>query len=131
MNRYSDMGRDLTEVNLKKKTRIIPIENAEEGMVIACDVLNTSGKCLITAGTVLTAFIIKSLINQGILHISIQSDKNESESFSEEEILVAEEESVKRLKERFKEEPTDPMMKIIYDIALKIEMLEYLECKKD
>lgn len=130
MNKYSDIGRDITEGNLNKQTRIIPIEDAEEGMIIARDVLNTSGKCLITAGTVLTAFIIKSLINQGITHISVQSVKNESESFSEEEVMVAQEEGIKRLKSRFKEVPSDSMMQIIYDTALKIEMLEYLKCKK-
>jgi hypothetical protein len=121
----------MQEFSFKKQTGIIPIENAEEGMIVAQDVLNTSGKCLITAGTVLTGFIIKSLINQGITHISVQFTDNESESFSEEEILIAQEEGIKRLKERFYEVPSDLMMKIIYDTALKIEMLEYLKCKKN
>lgn len=131
MHKYSDMLRNIKGFNLKEQTRIIPIENAEEGMIIARDVLNTSGKCLITAGTVLTAFIVKSLINQGITHISVQSAKNECDSFSEEEVLAAQEEGIKRLKGRFNEVPSDPMMQIIYDTALKIEMLEYLKCKKN
>ncbi|MGQ9570980.1 MAG: hypothetical protein ACUVUQ_09105 [Thermodesulfovibrionales bacterium] len=34
------------------------------------------------------------------------------------------------MKNRFKEIPSDSMMKIIYDTALKIEILDCLKCKK-
>lgn len=127
----NDLMKDIAELNLKRQTRIVPIESAEEGMLVAHDILNLSGKCLITAGTVLTSFIIKSLIHQGITHISVQSIEHEGEPISEDEIQAAQEEGIKKMKNRFKEIPSDSMMKIIYDTALKIEILDCLKCKKN
>ncbi len=130
MSNHSELEKDIAEFDLKRLSRVIPIEDVEEGMVVARDVLNSSGKCLITEGTVLTSFLTKSLIHQGITHISVKSTEKETETFSEEEILVAREEGEKRLKERFGKVPSDLMMRILYDTALKIEMLDYLRCRK-
>jgi len=99
-------------------------------MILARDIFCASGQLLAAKGIALTGPAIKSLIRQGINCISVQTEEDAMESFSEEEILKAEEICREKVLNRFHEMPSDPMMKILYETALRMEALEYLRCKR-
>jgi len=109
----------------------ISIKDAIEGMVVGKDILSTTGKCLVSKGTVLTDSLIKGLISHGINIIYVQSEKGEENSLSEEEILIAEEKCKEKVLNRFCDRPTDSMMMLLFKTALRIEAIEYLKCQKD
>ena len=108
--------------------RIIPVESLKEGMVVARDIVKASGHCLVSKGTILTLSMIESLPHHGITIIPVQSEEDIPVSFSEKEISEAEEACMEKVLSRFTEMPSDPMMKILFKTALRIEALEYLKC---
>ncbi|MEW6417017.1 MAG: hypothetical protein AB1480_02725 [Nitrospirota bacterium] len=108
----------------------IPIEETVQGMILAGDILSTTGQLLVAKGTALNGSVIKSLIRHGINRIPVQSEEDKMEPFSEDEILKAEEICRERVLGRFYEIPSDPMMKVLYETALRIEAMEYLRCRK-
>ncbi len=110
--------------------KFISVEKTEQGMILARDIFSASGQLLAAKGTALTGPAIKSLIRQGINSIPVQTEEDAMGSFSEEEILRAEEICREKVLNRFYEIPSDSMMKVLYETALRMEGLEYLICKK-
>ena len=109
--------------------KTIEIKDVEEGMVVARDILSSSGQCLVAKGTALTAFLIKSFSRYNITNLYIR-DEEEQQTFTDAEVMDAEAMCIEKVKEMFYEEPKDLMMEIILKKALRLEALEYLKCKK-
>ena len=110
--------------------RQVPIDEAEEGMVVAQDVPGPAGHPLITRGAELNASLIERLKNYGVSGVWVQTDEPEEESFAEEAVLEAEEACRNRVLGRFRKSPADPMMKAVFKTALRLEAMEYLRCRK-
>ncbi len=109
--------------------RLVNISEALGGMVIAKDIFNSYGQCLVSKGTILTRALIDSLIRHNIIKLPIE-DELGKENFTDEEIMDAERICLKKVSKRFYAELDDAMMKTIFKTALKIEAIEYLECQK-
>ena len=98
-------------------------------MVIGSDIYSPSSQILVSKGAVFNENLRKSLIRYGISRISIE-EIIEKPEFTQEELQKAEEECREKVVGRFFNSPTEPMMKIIMETALKIEAKEYLGCKR-
>ena len=115
---------------LMGKMQHVPIDEVEEGMVVAQDVPSPAGHPLITKGAALNASLIESLKNYGVSGVWVQSDEPKEETFDEEAVLEAEEACRNRVLGRFRKSPSDPMMKAVFATVLRLDALEYLRCRK-
>ncbi len=109
--------------------KLLNINKITAGMVIGKDLISQSGQCLAPKGTILTDLMIKSLKRHNATEIHIE-EVQEKKDYTDEEIKNAEKACIKKVEERFRGKPEDPMMKIIFRGALKAEALEYLKCNK-
>ena len=108
---------------------VIAINRAKAGMLLAEDVLSFSGQLLAAKGVKLTDSTIQQLIHQGIGSISVVSEGEEEETFTEDEIQKAEEMFAEQVLARFYKKPSDPMMKVLFESALRIEAIYHLRCQ--
>lgn len=98
--------------------RRLPVENVEDGMVLAKDVCASSGNILVGKGAELSSSLARRLKNWGITLVYIEGEEN---SGSEEvKTNVSPEEIKTRLEKKFSEAIDDYKMKKIFD-----EVLEY------
>ncbi len=109
--------------------KLIPIEDVLEGMVIAQDIISSSGQCLISKKTILTGSLIKNLRRHNITKLPVEDNSGEDD-LTDKEITRAEEICSKKVLEGFYEEPADSMMKVIFKTALRVEAIEYLRREK-
>ena len=106
---------------------VISVEKAKDGMTIVRDVVSPSGQLLAQKGSIISKSLQKGLIEHGIIDIAVLFENEEEATFSEKKMLEAENTCREKVLQRFREKPSDPMMKLIFKIALKIEAMEYLE----
>ena len=107
--------------------RSIPINEAEEGMVIAHNVTSPSGQTLVSQGSLLTENIIKALIKRGVDRIDVEGGEEEVlVSFSEQEIQEAEKLCEEMVSKRFPQEITGRVMKKLFKSILHSEALSHL-----
>jgi hypothetical protein len=97
-------------------------------MVLSDDVVSVSGQLLVAKGIELSESIINYLKRQGIYTIYVATEDKE-ESFSAGDIQKAEEMCKERVRARFHQDASDPMMKLLFETALRIEALQYLKCQ--
>jgi hypothetical protein len=120
--------------------KFVPLKDLEEGMVIAADICRSSSRCLVKAGTSVNGPLIRLLKTFDVKVVpvkkkSLQKKKevitakavkiDESNEQEKKEVsLTAEEQCKKEVAHRFRSYPRKPMMKRLFDIALKMEMEE-------
>ncbi len=112
------------------RSRAVSIDEAEEGMVVAGDVLTEGGQCLLPSGAILTTGTIDALRRRGITEI-IVADSGTDPEYTEEEILRAREMCRDLVLERFPpDSDKDPYLSEFADAGLHLEALRYLSTGK-
>jgi hypothetical protein len=106
-------------------TQIKPIENVQEGMVLARDVKDHSGIILVSKETVLTEQILRSLRKKDIRMLTVVDTENRE--YLEAEIEAEEQSARGDLLARFREPPESPLMEALCNAALRIEALMRLD----
>jgi len=112
------------------RSRVISIDEAEEGMVVARDVLIEGGQCLLPSGAILIPKTIEALRRRGITEIHVV-DSGADSQYTEEEILRAQEICRDLVLERFPPDANkDSYLGEFADAGLHLEALRYLSTGK-
>lgn len=107
--------------------KCIPIDEITEGMVVARNIVSSSGQILVSQGSLLTGEIIKALIKRGVDRIDVEGGEEEIQvSFTEQEIRDAEALCEEMVKKRFPQEISGRVMRKLYKSILHFEALDYL-----
>ncbi len=83
----------------------LPLHKIKTGMVLSDDLLDKLGHILLPAGTILTGSMINSMPHHDIHHLSILL---KNAAVSEEDILIAQQKKLVRLKHIFRQAPNEP-----------------------
>lgn len=100
--------------------KMLKIDDAADGMVLAKDVKNDSGGTLLPQGSILRTAIIASLKNHGISRLVIEEEPDKGiPAFSQEEIEKAEEMCSEVVEQRFVNPAADPMVQALFKAVLE------------
>lgn len=108
--------------------KLINLEEACDGMIIAQDIYGSSSQRLVSKGAVVTGALKKSLARYDISRIPVEVAVIERE-FTEEEKLEAETKCREIILQRFRYGTENAIMNIIYETLIKIEAMESLSCQ--
>lgn len=110
---------------------IIPLDNAKEGMMLAKDVTGDHGHILACKGISLNKGLIRGLVRCGIQTVAITAEQKEK-ALSEDAIVQIKDSHREKVLERFGGRmPADPMMKVLFETAVRIEAVEYQGNRND
>ncbi len=100
--------------------KIVKIDDAAEGAVLAKDVRNSSGQVLIHSGAVLTPEILAVLRKRGVSQLTVEEERdNDVAEKSEDEIEKAEEIYREVVEQRFSNPDADPMTQYLFRAVLE------------
>ncbi|MDD5330710.1 MAG: hypothetical protein PHX38_11950 [Sulfuricella sp.] len=99
------------------KSKWMPLERAEVGMVLAQDVLDAGGGCLLAQGGELTEASLASLRRRGVDHVVVAVAE---EALSAEQRAAREAEMRARIDRLFRKAGSDPML-----LKLHATILQY------
>jgi hypothetical protein len=98
----------------------ISIDNIKDNMVLAKDIIGTSGSVLLAKGTVLNASIGKRLKNWGVLFVTVEGEDEDIKSKGEN--VLSPEEVRKNLEEKFADVISNEIMKKIFSAVYKFKI---------
>ncbi len=100
--------------------KVMKLQAAAAGMVLAKDVITENGQMLLAKGATLSNAVINSLIHKGLTSIYvIESDAASQKEYSEEELAAVKEECRQTLLKRFYRPPATGMMQALFDAILE------------
>lgn len=99
-----------------KTAKVLPLDQAQPGMLLAAEVCDPSGAVLLAAGAELTEALLPSLARRGVKQVQVEVE----ETLSPEELAARREETARRLDRLFRHEGDDPLMD-----RLKAAVLSY------
>ena len=97
-----------------KSSKVVNLEQVETGMILAQDVLDANGTCLMTSGIALSASQISSLKRRSINSIAIEIE----EGLSADELSAQREACIKQLDHCFRQVKDNADMQRLKNVLL-------------
>ena len=98
----------------------ISIDQARSGLVLAADVNNTQGQCLIVDGTILNTNTIKQLKKYGVKTLLVQDDFTEKNPYDAQKEAIS-----STIKHQFRKAKDNPEMQQLQQLLLDWHLAEF------